>query len=130
MATLVQTEEEPPLPVGDPPAQLGRWIAEGLAEIKAYVESAPFQRMLAELRRVPPGSRDLYVRTVLLNRDELARRGLEPPDGLTVQRSEFHDQRPTVFCVSKPLPRECTVWRRVTYTFDEGAANGNDAGDG
>jgi hypothetical protein len=60
-----------------------------------------------------------FVRTVLLDPEQLDKRGLTPPAGLCIQRSEFHDQRPTLFCVSQHLP-EGAQWKRVTITIDHG----------
>jgi hypothetical protein len=109
------------VPVGT--EEFVRRLGEGLAALKAYVSSAPFRGLLDEARPLDRTGRDLFVRTVLLNDDELARRGARPPDGITIQRSEFGDSRPTWFCLSKFLP-EGTLWKRVTLTFDHGSTHG------
>jgi len=36
---------------------------------------------------------------------------------MLIQRSEFADQRPTLFCVSKVLPL-AYPWHKITVTFD------------
>jgi hypothetical protein len=115
---VLATEPEGGLPVGDPSDKIGEWVADNLADIKAYIDGEPFQRMLAELRAMSVEEREVFVRRILLNAGELADRGLTPPPGITVQRSEFHDQRPTLFCVVRHLPDASPLWRRVTFTFD------------
>lgn len=103
-------------------------VSEAVADVSEFVASPSFQQALAEMAPMSPGRRDHFVRTVLLNPDELSRRGLTPPDGMVIQRSEFGDKRPTCFCVSKFLPEESKAWRRVTMTFDNGITHRHGAG--
>lgn len=122
--TLAQAEAEGrtwAVPVGT--AEFTRRLADGLETLKEYMNSEPFQRMLDEARPLDRAGRDLFVRSVLLNDAELARRGATPPEGVVVQRSEFGDHRPTWFCLSKFLP-DGTMWKRVTLTFDHGVTHG------
>jgi hypothetical protein len=121
--SIVQEQELEPLPLGDPPPELARWMAEGLSRIKAYTDGEPFRAMLTELAGMTRHSREQFVQHVLLNESELAARGLAPPSGLTIQRSEFYDGRPTLFCVSSYLPPN-GIWRRVTYTYDHDFGQG------
>jgi hypothetical protein len=109
------------VPVGT--AEFVDRLADGLTALKSYVSSEPFQRMLDEARPLDREGRDLFVRRVLLDPTELDKRGAAPPEGITIQRSEFGDRRPTWFCVNKFLP-EGTLWKRVTLTFDHGATHG------
>ncbi|GAA5024170.1 hypothetical protein GCM10025734_82300 [Kitasatospora paranensis] len=43
--------------------------------------------------------------------------GVFVPAGLTIQRSTFRDDRPTLFCIVKHLPHGL-LWEKVTVTFD------------
>jgi hypothetical protein len=47
----------------------------------------------------------------------LAKRGVERPPDLLIQRSAFGDRRPTLFCVKKWLPPDM-FWENVNITFD------------
>ena len=87
----------------------------GLEEIRDFVITDPFIRLLDELYRLPPEDRDEFVRRVLLDEDELRKREVKSPDGIKIQRSHFGDDRPTIFCVTKLMPDGV---RKVTYTFD------------
>ncbi|WP_328914122.1 MULTISPECIES: hypothetical protein [unclassified Streptomyces] len=118
--TLVDAEDEGDLLASGVHPELSRWMAEGLAAIGRYTASEPFQRMFyGEMAAMSFEEKSHFVRSVLLNSEELARRGLTPPEGIRIQRSEFGDQRPTVFCVSQALP-EGAQWKRITITFDHG----------
>ncbi|MFT2690724.1 hypothetical protein [Clavibacter zhangzhiyongii] len=88
---------------------------QGLEEIRDLITTDAFIRMLGELYDLAPEDRDEFVRTVLLVPEELAARGVHPPEGLKVQRSQFGDGRPTIFCVTKLMSDGV---RKVTYTFD------------
>lgn len=88
-----------------------------LLEIRAYITTDAFVAMLTELYELKPEDRDEFVRTELLDPERLAARGIVPPAGVKVQRSQFGDHRPTIFCVTKLMSDQV---RKVTYTFDSG----------
>jgi hypothetical protein len=89
-----------------------------IQEIMDFVSTAPFSLVLDELYALPKDQRPKFVEQVLLNSQELQERGILPPADLVIQRSAFGDGRPTLFCVSKPVP-EGHAWKKVTVTFDE-----------
>ncbi len=88
---------------------------EGLEQIRDYVLTDGFVRLLTELYSHDPAERDAFVREVVLQPAEQRRRGVVPPTGVKLQRSQFGDDRPTIFCVTKLLSDGI---RKVTYTFD------------
>jgi len=74
---------------------------------------------MSEFGELGPSRRPLFVVDVLLNDDELARRGVRVPEGVLIQRSAFGDRRPTLFAVKKFLPSNFRdVWENVNLTFD------------
>ncbi|WP_144750649.1 hypothetical protein [Curtobacterium pusillum] len=87
----------------------------GLEAIRDFITNDAFIRVLGELYDHAPEDRDAYVRSVLLDPEALRARGVIVPEGIKVQRSQFGDRRPTIFCVTK-LMRDGV--RKVTYTFD------------
>lgn len=87
----------------------------GLEAIRDFITRDEFIRVLGELYDHAPEDRDAFVRTVLLDPTALRRRGIEVPDGIKLQRSQFGDHRPTIFCVTKLMSDGV---RKVTYTFD------------
>lgn len=90
---------------------------EALLAIREYITTDAFVAMLTELYELDPERRDEFVRTELLDPARLKARNIEPPPGVKVQRSQFGDDRPTVFCVTKLMSDRV---RKVTYTFDSG----------
>ncbi|HEX8159217.1 MAG TPA: hypothetical protein VF526_17665 [Solirubrobacteraceae bacterium] len=93
-------------------------IKEGVEEIGRFVAQTPFKALLGELYELPADQRAGFVEEVVLDPRARAGRGLdETPPGLVLQRSEFADGRPTLFCVSKVLPL-AYPWHKVTITFD------------
>lgn len=96
-----------------------REARQGLEEIRDFITASPFIAVLGELYDLAPEHRDAFVRSVLLDAEELARRGIDTPTGLKIQRSQFGDHRPTIFCVTKLLSDNV---RKVTYTFDSDTA--------
>lgn len=88
---------------------------EGLEEIRDFIITDEFISLLGKLYDLPPEDRDSYVRTILLDPVELRKRGVRTPDGIKIQRSQFGDHRPTIFCVTKLMSDGV---RKVTYTFD------------
>jgi hypothetical protein len=89
----------------------------GLDQVIEYVMSPNFQDVLADMLRCPESDRPEFVLTTFLDPAERARRGIEPPKGMRIQRSTFHDGRPTLFCVSILTPL-AYPWRKLTVTFD------------
>lgn len=87
----------------------------GLEAIRDFITRDEFIRVLGELYDTEPTERDTFVRTVLLNPSALQARGVIVPDGIRIQRSQFGDDRPTIFCVTKLMSDGV---RKVTYTFD------------
>ena len=88
---------------------------EGLEEIRDFITTDQFVSLLVELYDLAPEDRDSYVREILLDADELRKRGVHTPAGMKIQRSQFGDHRPTIFCVTKLMSDGV---RKVTYTFD------------
>jgi hypothetical protein len=117
--TLVDAEDEGDLLADGVHTDLARWMSDGFQAIREYAASEPFARMYREMAELSAEGKATFVCSVLLDPEELARRGLTPPSGMRIQRSEFGDRRPTLFCVSQALP-EGALWKRVTITFDHG----------
>jgi hypothetical protein len=93
-----------------------RLSMESVLEIGEFVNTAEFQGLLRELYSRPYEDRDEFVRTVMLDSEQLAARSITVPEGMTIQRSRFSDGRPTIFCVSKMVGGDL---RKVTITFDK-----------
>jgi hypothetical protein len=93
-------------------------LAAAMAELREFVETPQFQRVLAEMDGLSFADQDRFIRRHLLEPAELARLGITPPEGIVIQRSRFGDARPTVFAVVKYLPED---YRKVTITFDHRA---------
>jgi hypothetical protein len=84
-----------------------------------FVATPKFRALMDEFGRLPSHERPAFVLSVLLNKDELARRGVHTPEGILIQRSAFGDRRPTLFCVKKYLPQKYSdVWQNVNITID------------
>jgi len=99
------------------PDEIGNAIRMGMSRIADFVTTEKFQNLLAEMSELPPTSRPEFVLDVVLNQQELESRGVVVPHDMMIQRSTFHDGRPTLFCVSA-LTALAYPWRKVTYTFD------------
>lgn len=97
-------------------AEKSRLSMDAVLEIMKFVNTDEFQAVLHELYSRPYEERDEYVRRVLLDPEQLAARSVTVPAGMTIQRSRFHDGRPTIFCVSKMVGDNL---RKVTITFDK-----------
>ena len=102
--------------------QLAKYVGDALDDIASFIDTPGFQGVLAEFAAVPGELRERFIRGVLINPEELRRRGVEVPEDITVQRSAFEDNRPTLFCVVKYLPEIGKERKKVTVTFDEGWA--------
>lgn len=84
-----------------------------------FVTTPEFREIMKELGDRHAQERPSFVMSVLLDKAELARRGVFPPDDILIQRSAFGDRRPTLFCVKKLLPDQYSdVWQNVNFTFD------------
>jgi hypothetical protein len=89
-------------------------------DLIAFVTTREFKSIMDELSEVGSQERPAFVLSVLLDKEELSRRGVHVPEGILIQRSAFGDRRPTLFCVKKYLPKEYSdVWQNVNLTFDE-----------
>ncbi|MFF7060754.1 hypothetical protein ACFY89_29095 [Achromobacter spanius] len=84
-------------------------------ELRDFVTSPPFEKILDELNAVDPVERPQFVAAVLLDPSELEKRNVFVPEDMTVQRTVFADGRPTLFCVTKYLSDGST---KATITFD------------
>jgi len=84
-----------------------------------FITTPEFSKILKEFRALQGHERPAFVLSVILNKEELARRGVHTPEGILIQRSSFGDRRPTIFCVKKYLPKKYSdVWQNVNITFD------------
>ncbi|MEL6477232.1 MAG: hypothetical protein AAFR17_07875 [Pseudomonadota bacterium] len=99
------------------PGEIAEAVRREMGEIADFVMGAPFQLLLGELRFTAPEDRPHFVLDVVLDEEERRARGVEVPANMLIQRSTFHDGRPTLFCVSK-MTRLAAPWRKLTYTFD------------
>ncbi|MEX2298797.1 MAG: hypothetical protein WD715_15390 [Dongiaceae bacterium] len=88
-------------------------------KIIRFITSEPFKALMVEMSAIPHRERPRFVGDVLLNKKELAARGVVVPGGILIQRSAFGDRRPTLFAVKHFLPDGYTdVWQNVNITFD------------
>src|SRR5580658_1031789 len=93
-----------------------RLSMEAVLEIGKFANTAEFQKLLDDLYSLPYEERDGFVRDVMLDSAQLTARSISVPAGMTIQRSRFHDGRPTIFCISKMVGGDL---RKVTITFDK-----------
>ena len=91
-------------------------IEKDFKEMCMFTGTEEFQALLMELRHIPRNDRKDFVQKVILNHEELRKRGIHVPEGMVIQRSIFADRRPTLFCVSKYL-RDGK--RKITITYDD-----------
>jgi hypothetical protein len=88
-----------------------------LQDIDTFTETPEFAALIKELRSLPTREeKKLFVRNIIINKDEQKKRGINPPDGILIQRSYFTDNRPTLFCVVKYLK---DGKRKMTITYDD-----------
>jgi hypothetical protein len=92
-------------------------IREKMREIQSFILTPEFRRVYNELMSFPPHLRHEFVELIMLNPEELKKRGIDVPSGLKIQRSEFADKRPTLFCITNHLS-ENMGWKKITITFD------------
>jgi hypothetical protein len=114
---VVSVRERPlvPQPISNDVVQAE--IRKGIEAIGEFVASAAFQTVLAEMAALDEDARSNFVVDELLEPTRRADRDLVVPNGMQIQRSQFADGRPTLFCVSKVLPL-AYPWHKVTITFD------------
>src|SRR5262245_29868467 len=86
------------------PHKLTDAVSSSIAELQSFAETQSFQNTLHEMWELPARLRHEFVELVWLNPAQLAYRGVETPRSIIIQRSEFGDKRPTLFCISKELP--------------------------
>jgi hypothetical protein len=100
-------------------AELAAAMRSTYDELMSFVSQPAFRAVYEQLRALPPSERPNFVNDVLVNREELMRRGVDIPDGILVQTSAFGDRRPTLFAVKKFLPEKFhAAWENVNLTFD------------
>jgi len=107
-------------PANEVPEDLFEVLQNTYAELNNFVLTPEFKSIIDELYSLSPHKQPEFVKSVVINRDELTRRGVNVPDGIIIQRSTFGDDRPTLFVVKKYLPRDYQVaWQNVNLTFDQ-----------
>jgi hypothetical protein len=114
---VVSVKEKQPIPERGTSDLVRAEIKKGIEAIGEFVLSPAFQNMLTELAELEEEARPQFVVDELLEPTRRAQRNLVVPDGMHLQRSQFADGRPTLFCVSKELPL-AYPWHKVTITFD------------
>jgi hypothetical protein len=114
---VVTVSEKGPTPEVISPETVKAQIKGGLEAIGRFVRTQAFKQALAELAEIPAEAREKFVATELLDHRARKRRGIVLPDGMHIQRSQFADGRPTLFCVSMALAL-AYPWHKVTITFD------------
>jgi hypothetical protein len=99
--------------------ELSAAMRQGYANLIAFVTTPEFNAVHDEMRSLPQNERPRFVRTVLLEPTELARRGVVIPEDIMIQASSFGDRRPTLFAVKTWLPEKFhQAWENVNITFD------------
>ena len=100
-------------------AELADAMRSAYDELIDFVTRPSFRQVMEELDKLSSRERPSFVLAILLDPAERKRRGIEPPEGILIQRSAFGDRRPTLFCVKRFLPeRFSDVWQNVNLTFD------------
>jgi hypothetical protein len=112
-------EADGPLPPFDADSMRAD-VKRGLEDIREFVSTDEVLNLLDHVYGLPMDDRDEFVRTVVLDEAVLAEKwGIVPPPGIKLQRSQFGDGRPTIFCVVRVLADGI---RKVTFTFDSSSA--------
>lgn len=100
-------------------AELSKVMDEYYGDILDFIDQPAFQETFAEMMNLEPMLRPAFVSEVWLEPQELARRGVDVPDGILIQTSAFGDRRPTLFVVKKFLPEKYhRAWENVNWTFN------------
>lgn len=101
-------------------SELAQAMREAYDEIIAFIATPEFSQIMEEFSELQSQQRPGFVASILLDDDELARRGVTRPQDILIQRSAFGDRRPTLFVVKKFLPeRFRDVWQNVNITIDD-----------
>jgi hypothetical protein len=99
--------------------ELSAAMRQSYDQIIDFVTTPAFKVMFLELMSLPQQDRPAFVARVVLQPEEMTKRGVHVPDGILIQSSAFGDRRPTLFAVKKFLPsRFHKVWENVNITFD------------
>jgi len=99
--------------------ELSAAMRQNYDRIIAFVTTTEFKALHRELRALPPTKRPDFVRRVILQPTELAKRGISVPDDILIQISAFGDRRPTLFAVKIFLPEKFhCAWENTNLTFD------------
>ena len=85
-------------------------------QIMDFYRIPTFQNLIEELKIVPEDLRHEFVEAVMLSASQLAMRGIKVPAKLKIQRTQFYDNRPTLFCITHEV--NIGPWRKLTVTFD------------
>ena len=86
------------------------------SSIFEFCNTSSFGNLISELMSTPEDLRHDFVEVVMLSEDRLAERGIKLPANLKIQRTQFYDERPTLFCVTHRV--EIGPWKKLTVTFD------------
>lgn len=101
------------------PEELSTAMRQAYDEIIEFVTTPAFKALHRELMRLPRRERPGFVGRVIMQPDELAKRGVLVPEGMLIETSAFGDRRPTLFVVKKYLPLKFHgAWENVNITFD------------
>lgn len=92
-------------------------LAEFFRPLVDLVCQPSFVALLKETMSLPESVQHEFIEIAWLDPAILKQRGVVIPDGVTVERSWFADQRPTLFCVVAHLPAGYG-WEKITFTFD------------
>ncbi len=99
------------------PEMIRATVEIGFDQLIDYVMTPAFQTALGDMVKVGDAERPAFVLDTFLDPAERARRGIEPPPSMRLQRSTFRDGRPTLFCICILMPL-AYPWRKLTFTFD------------
>lgn len=80
-----------------------------------FTETENFKKLVQELYSLEGTKRKDFIRDIVLSRDQMLKRGIAVPEDISIERSVFFDDRPTLFCVVKYL--EDDDRKKVTVTF-------------
>lgn len=87
-----------------------------LYELIEFSEFPEFKQLINDLYSTEKEKRFDFVKNVILNKEEIKKRRICIPNNISIERSYFFDDRPTLFCIVKYLEDNT---RKVTITFDD-----------
>jgi len=90
------TLDPPPL---DKLPEFKEEMIEGYRMLLSFLSTEPFANLLSELKGMSEPEQIAFVNEVILNQRELDRRGVEVPEGIIIQTSEFEALGPDLFVV-------------------------------